>query len=75
MENNEVPRINCEELKQLIDQGEKVVIIDTREYGSYHAEHIEGAVNIYYNPLGYPPDREMTLAALPADKLLVFYCD
>lgn len=70
-----MPRITCEELKQLIDNGENVVIIDTRKNNSYNAEHIEGAINIYYNPSGYPVEREMTLAALPADKLLVLYCD
>jgi rhodanese-related sulfurtransferase len=75
MESNEVPRINCEEVKQLFDRDEKVVIIDTREYGSYQDEHIEGAVNIFYNPLGDPLEREIILTALPADSLLVFYCE
>lgn len=75
MEINEVPRITCEALKQLIDKGEKVVIIDTRKNSAYNAEHIEGAVNIYYNPAGDPVEREMILSALPGDKLLVFYCD
>ena len=70
-----MPRITCEELKQLIDNGEKVVIIDTRKNSGYNAEHIKEAVNIYYNPAGDPVEREMTLAALPLDTLLVFYCD
>lgn len=75
MESNEVPRITCEELKQLIDKGEKVIIIDTRKNSSYNAEHIKGAINIYYDPSGDPVEREMTLTALPVDKLLVLYCD
>ena len=75
MEINEVPRITSEDLKQLIDKGEKVVIIDTRKNNIYNEEHIKGAVNIYYNPAGDPVEREMTLTALPADKLLVLYCD
>ena len=59
MEINEVPRITCEELKQLIDKGENVVIIDTRKSSGYNAEHIKGAINIYYNPAGYQMEREM----------------
>ena len=75
MEINEVPRITCEELRQLIDKEESVVIIDTRKSSGYDAEHIQGAVNIYYNPAGYQMEREITLSALPPDTLLVFYCD
>jgi len=75
MDINEVPRITCEELKQMIDHGEKVVVIDTRKNTGYHAEHIKGAINIHYEPSGYPMDREITLSALPGDTLLVFYCD
>ena len=75
MEINEVPRITCEELKQLIDRGGEVVLIDTRDNTSYIREHIKGAVNIYYDPSGFSMDREMTLAALPMDRLLVPYCD
>ena len=70
MENREisgVPRITCQELKQLIDSGEKVVIIDTRDSRAYTEQHITGAVNIYYNPFGDPVEREIRLAALPAD--------
>lgn len=75
MESNEVPRITCEELKQLIDKGEKLVVVDTRGSGSYDTEHIKGAINISYDPSGDPMEREMTLTALPMDKLTVLYCD
>jgi rhodanese-related sulfurtransferase len=75
MENNEVPRITCEDLKRLIDKGEKLVIIDTRTNSSYREEHIKGAINIYYNPGGDPVERAMTFTALPADRPLVIYCD
>ena len=75
MEYNDVPRITCEDLKQLMDEGETVVIIDTRANTSYNEEHIKGAFNIYYNPAGDPMDREMIFTALPSDKLLVIYCD
>ena len=75
MEINEVPRITCEELKQLIDKGEDRVVIDTRTRSSYDNEHIKGAVNIYYSPSQFQMESEMILSALPWDKLLVFYCD
>ena len=70
-----MPRITCEELKQLIDKGEDKVIIDTRNRSSYNNEHIRGAVNIHYNPSQFQMESEMILSALPWDKLLVFYCD
>lgn len=75
MENNDVPRIKCEELQQTIDKGEKVVIIDTRAAVAYKDDHIKGAINIYLNPGGDPFERQMTFMALPADKPLVIYCD
>jgi rhodanese-related sulfurtransferase len=75
MEINEVPRITCEELKQLIDKGEDKVIIDTRNRGSYTTEHIKGAVNIHYSPSQFQMESEMILSALPWNMLLVFYCD
>lgn len=75
MEISEVPHITCEELKQIINKGENVVIIDVRMNSAYYTEHIEGAINIYYHPSGDQTEREMMLSALPVDTLLVFYCD
>lgn len=70
----EVPRITAEELKKLIDGNSDIVIVDTRDSLSYEYGHIPGAINIYYDPNGDPMTREMTLVALPADKLIVLYC-
>jgi predicted sulfurtransferase len=70
----EVPRITVDELKQLIEDQADIVIVDTRDSVSYDYGHIPGAINIYYDPNGDPMNREMTLVALPADKLIVFYC-
>jgi len=75
MEISEVPRITCEELKQMINKRKNVVIIDVRMNSAYYAEHIEGAINIYYHPSGDQMEREIMLSALPMDTLLVFYCD
>jgi len=74
MSDETVARISCEELKQLMDTGEKVVVIDIRETSEYRAGHIQKAVNIYYNVLGDPQERELMLSALPGDILLVPYC-
>jgi rhodanese-related sulfurtransferase len=74
MSNESVQRISCEELKRLMDSGEKVVIIDTRQNIEYSDGHIHGAVNIYYDALGDPQHRELMLSALPGDILLVPYC-
>ncbi len=70
-----IPRIAAEELKQMIEKGEDLVAIDTRDGGSYDAGHIKGAINIYYNPTADPMERQMMLIALPMDKLIVTYCD
>ena len=70
-----IPRISVEELKGLIDKDANLVIVDTRDGGSYAAGHIKGAINIYYDPTSDPMNRQMMLIALPMDKLIVTYCD
>ena len=67
--------MTSEKLKGLIDNEENPVVVDTRGSGSYDTEHIKGAINISYDPSGDPMEREMTLTALPMDKLVVLYCD
>jgi rhodanese-related sulfurtransferase len=70
-----LPRVKVEELKQMIDKGADLVVVDTRDSGSYSAGHIKGAVNIYYDPTSDPMNRQMMLMALPMNKLIVTYCD
>ena len=70
-----IPRITVEELRQMVDKGADLVVVDTRDSGSYDAGHIKGAINIYYDPTSDPTERQMMLIALPMDKLLVTYCD
>jgi len=70
-----IPRITAEELRQMVDKGADLVVIDTRDSGSYDAGHIKSAINIYYDPTSDPTERQMMLMALPMDKLLVTYCD
>jgi rhodanese-related sulfurtransferase len=75
MDTGSILRITCEELKISLEAPEKVVLIDTRNNSTYNAEHIPGAVNVYYDPSGSPAEREMMLMTLPGDCLLIFYCD
>ena len=71
----DLPRISVEELKQMIDKNADIVIVDTRDSGSYAAGHIKGAINIQYDITSDPMNRQMMLIALPMDKLIVTYCD
>ena len=74
----EIPRITCEELKQMMDRGDDFVLVDTRsvEWG-YNLGHLPGAISIPNQP--EPPYTEewitMKLEGLPTDKLIIFYCD
>ena len=71
----DLPRISVEELKQMVDKNADIVIVDTRDGGSYAAGHIKGAINIQYDVTSDPMNRQMMLIALPMDKLIVTYCD
>jgi rhodanese-related sulfurtransferase len=71
----DLPRISVEELKDLVDKDADIVIVDTRDGGSYAAGHIKGAINIQYDVTSDPMQRQMMLIALPMDKLIVTYCD
>ncbi len=75
MNPNDVPRIDCADLRRRIESHERVVVIDTRAPGVYQAGHIQGAVNIYYEPDAEPTGRQLLLSALPPEVLLVPYCD
>jgi len=63
--------ISTEQLKQFVDQKEKMTLIDARSPAEYREAHISGAINI--------PEKEFEQAKqqLPAEKdaLLVFYCN
>lgn len=63
--------ISTEQLKQLIDQKEKMTLIDARTPNEYREAHISGAINIAEKEF------ESTKQQLPAEKdaLLVFYCN
>ena len=70
----EFSRIKADELKQLMDKKSDFILVDSRDSEKYNLEHIEGALNIHYDPSGDPMVRKMTLMALPLDKLIIIYC-
>ncbi len=45
-----VSQITAEELRDKIDSGDEVLLIDTRPSDSFESWHIEGAVNVPYHP-------------------------
>jgi len=71
----DLPRISVEELKKMIDENADIVVLDTRDGGSYGAGHIKGAINIHYDVTSDPMQRQMMLIAMPMDKIIVTYCD
>ena len=74
MTHPEVSRITAEELKQLIDEEGDYVLVDSRDSASYDQGHIQGAINIFYDPTGDPVSLEMMLIGLPMSKLIIIYC-
>jgi len=71
----QVPRITAEEVQRLAKDKGKVVLVDTDDPEAYQAEHIQGAVNIPYDPTGDTQEQDQFLSALPGDRLIVFYCN
>jgi hypothetical protein len=73
----EIPRITCEELKQLMDAGADLVLVDTRFDLSFKAGHLPGAINIPGTALPPVTQEELDgqLMELPWDRQIVLYCD
>ncbi len=71
----DLPRISVEELKKMVDTSADIVVVDTRDGGSYAAGHIKGAINVHFDATSDPMQRQMMLIALPMDKMIVTYCD
>lgn len=68
----ELPRITCEQLKQMMDDGESLVVVDTRIELFFNMGHIPQSVNIIYWPDEEEPEGFLTL---PKDRPIIFYCD
>lgn len=66
-----VPRISIQELKQMMDAGKPVTIIDVQPKDVYREGHIKGAISL-------PWKSQIALEevfSLPTDKPVVTYCD
>ena len=63
----DVPRITVEELKAMLDAGEKVVIVDTRVSRQYQIRHIPGAISMPVLEV------EARYEELPKDATIAFY--
>jgi len=67
-----LPRITCEELKQKMDEGNSLILVDDNEREQFNQGHLPGAINI---PRYDPEETVATqLKTLPRDRLIVFYC-
>lgn len=67
-EYSNVPRISLEELKQKLDAGAEMVIIDVRSKEEFDQGHIPGAISIPW------PEIKDRYTELPRDKEIITYC-
>ncbi len=64
-----LPLLSVYQLKDKIDHGEKLLLLDTRGQDEWDAGHIEGTLNIYVGHL------EQSVAELPGDKPVAVLCN
>jgi len=65
---SDAPRISLEELKQKLDAGAELVIVDVRSKEDFDKGHIPGAVSIPWKEI------ETRYTELPRDKEIITYC-
>ena len=70
----EVPRMPARELAQLIRKNADIIIVDTQPADGYQMWHIPSAINITFDAMADPSDRQLRLMELPANKPIVVYC-
>lgn len=68
---DEVPRITMEELKELMDSGANIVILDNRPRVSFDTGHISGAISLPWRLELSEVDAEMIPWGVP----IVTYCE
>ncbi len=68
----ELPRITCEQLKQMMDNGEPLVVVDTRIEFFFNMGRLPQSINIPMHP---EDEQTASFLALPKDKPVIFYCD
>jgi len=70
----EVPRMPAKELAQLLKKKADIVIVDTQAADGYEMWHIPSAINITFDAMADPTNRQLTMIGLPTDKPIVIYC-
>jgi len=65
----DAPRINLVQVKEKLDAGADMVIVDVRSKEDFDAGHIPGAVSIPWEQ-----DMEARYVELPRDKEIITYC-
>jgi len=58
MDIDQVPRITCEELKRLMDERQKVIVVDLRSSSASVEGHIKGAIKLCYDSSGDPDGKD-----------------
>jgi rhodanese-related sulfurtransferase len=71
MPGNDAPRISIQELKEMMDKGTAVTIVDAQPADIYAAGHIKGAVSVPWKSEIKMED----VFSLPSDLPIVTYCD
>ena len=67
----DIPRISIDELKQEMDRGADIVILDTQPKAVYDKGHIKGAFSFPWSA----EISEGSIRQFPRDKMIVIYCD
>lgn len=65
---DEVPRISATDLKDRLDDGEAILVVDARATTAFESRHIAGAISVPLNEV------ESRLDEFPRDQEIVFYC-
>jgi 3-mercaptopyruvate sulfurtransferase SseA len=65
---DEVPRIAPRVLKDRLDAGDDILVVDARSAAEYAEQHIPGAISLPLSEL------EARMDELPRDREIVFYC-
>ena len=65
---SEVPRISPEELKERLDNGEAILVVDSRSLVEFETGHIAGAISVPSYEV------ESRLDEFPRDQEIVLYC-
>lgn len=62
-------KITREELKGMMDSGDKFVLIDARDHEDYDKEHLPGAISVPSDHLGHHVSKD-----IGKDETVVTYC-